>query len=371
MTITRKISNTLSKPVILHYVLPVLMLYLTAGTVAQKYIGLFEATKMFFSSPILWVGFVPLPGLPLLIALIFLNLSFKLIFKSPWTLRNAGIILTHIGAMLLLIGGLFTALFSSEGYIDLSPTQQKMFVTDYHERAFAMLDEQGKEIQIFDHNDLSVGQTILIKNTPIKITILETCRNCKIENRTNANDQYSGMAQHMTLTNDALKTQDEDNMAGLTFRIKGSDHDGVFLVLENIPQLPEISIGDKSYQFALRKKQRKLPFSIELIEFKRDMHPGTTMAKSYQSRVRIHDGQAQWESLIKMNEPLRYKGYTFFQSSFIETPQGDISVLAVVWNAGRSFPYISGIAMCLGIIVHLFARRRTKRVKKREDAHVS
>jgi len=82
------------------------------------------------------------------------------------------------------------------------------------------------------------------------------------------------------------------------------------------------------------------------------------MAKSYQSRVRIYDGKAQWESLISMNAPLRYKGYTFFQSSFIATPDGDISVLAVVWNAGRAFPYISGIAMCLGIILHMFVRRR-------------
>ena len=371
MTIAHKISATLSKPAILHFVLPILMLYLIIGTIAQKYIGLYEATKIFFASPILWLGFIPLPGLPILMALIFLNLTFKLFFKSPWSLQNAGNIITHIGAMLLLIGGLFTFLFSSEGYIDLAPGQKKLFVTDYHNRVFAVLDERGNTIKLYNHDDLNLGKAIVIPDTALKIIIKETCRNCKIQKRSGTKDNYFGMAQHMALSTDKLKKQNEENMAGLTFEVQGSDSDGNYLVLENIPKLPKLSVGDKVYQFALRKEQRKLPFSIQLIDFKRDMHPGTTMAKSYQSRVRIYDGKAQWESLINMNEPLRYKGYTFFQSSYIETPNGDISVLAVVWNAGRTFPYISGIAMCLGIIVHLLVRRKKHHKSRQETTNVS
>ena len=33
-----------------------------------------------------------------------------------------------------------------------------------------------------------------------------------------------------------------------------------------------------------------------------------------------------------MNEPLRHRGYTFFQSSFIEAPEGEATVLAAVKN---------------------------------------
>ena len=54
-----------------------------------------------------------------------------------------------------------------------------------------------------------------------------------------------------------------------------------------------------------------------------------------------------------MNEPLRYKGYTFFQSSYIEKPEGETSVFAVVKNYGRLFPYISSIVMCFGLLFHL------------------
>ena len=54
-----------------------------------------------------------------------------------------------------------------------------------------------------------------------------------------------------------------------------------------------------------------------------------------------------------MNEPLRHEGYTFFQASFSQTAQGETSVLAVVQNYGRLFPYISSIIMSLGLLIHL------------------
>ncbi len=367
MNIVKKISSILSKPIVMHYVMPVLIVYLIAGTIAQKYIGLYEATRIFFSSPVLWLGFVPLPGLPILISILFLNLAFKLLFKSPWNIRNSGIIITHIGAMLLIFGGLFTALFSNEGYIDLAQGQKKIFVTDYHKRVFAVLNERGEEIQVFEHDKIKLGDVITIDDTPIKLKIITSCRHCKISRRTGDKDGYYGMAKHMVLSSAKLKKLDEENMSGLVFEISGSDeNNGIYQVLENIPKLPQISSDGNKFQLILRREQRKLPFSIELIEFKRDMHPGTSMAKEYSSRVRIHDGNSQWESLISMNAPLRYKGYTFFQSSFIATKNGDISVLAVVWNAGRTFPYISGILMSIGIIIHLLVRR--KKIRKKRGA---
>ena len=69
--------------------------------------------------------------------------------------------------------------------------------------------------------------------------------------------------------------------------------------------------------------------------------------------------------LIKMNEPLRYKGYTFYQASFIEGKLKDTSVLAVVKNYGRLFPYISSIIMCFGLLVHMILKisLRFKRIK--------
>ncbi len=367
MNIARKIYTLLCGPKLLHFALPAVMIYLIVGTVAQKYIGLYQATRQFFSSPIFWLGDFPLPGMPVFLALIFVNLTFKLIFKSPWDKGSSGIILTHIGAMLLLLGGLFTAFFSTEGYMVLPLEVKNATVSDYHIREFVIMDEDDNIVFLRNHKDIQIGDIIRIDGVAFHVTILEACQNCDITARENKTDNHKGMAQHMQLSSAPLRQKNEENVAGMTLQITNNDTVDIHTIIEDVPRTPEAISGGKTYRFSLRRESRQLPFSVELIDFKKDTHPGTTMAKSYRSTVLIKDGNSVWESVISMNEPLRYKGYTFFQSSFIATPQGDISVLAVVWNVGRAFPYISGLTMCIGLILHLVIRRRTKKNKVKEN----
>lgn len=360
----RRIIDSLSGPRLFNAVLPVLMLYLIAGTVAQKYIGLYEATKIFFSNLILWLGPLPLPGLPVLLGLITVNLSCKLFFKSPWNARTAGTIIVHMGVLLLLIGGLFTAIFSQEGYLDLYEGQEKSYVSDYHLREFVLLDEQDRIIESYNHNELTPGRKLHITEPPILVEILESCRNCAISMREDSTPDHLGMASKMKITPDKLKLQDEENLTGVTFSVSGTETDGIYMALDEVPKLPEIHINGSVLKFAMRKHRRDLPFSVRLIDFKRELYPGTEMARAYESRIEIIDGPARWETLISMNQPVRYKDYTLFQSSFAQTPAGTMSVLAVVQNTGRVFPYISGLALCFGLILHLmiragmFSRRR-------------
>jgi cytochrome c biogenesis factor len=153
MTSLRQIIDVFSGPKPFNIVLPVVMIYLVAGTVAQKYIGLYAATRMFFSSPILWLGPLPLPGFPVFLAIITVNLTLKLIYKSPWTSEKSGIILTHLGALLLLLGALFTSLFSAEAYLDLLPGQEKSIVSDYHDREFVFSTQKGRLCGPFRQTD--------------------------------------------------------------------------------------------------------------------------------------------------------------------------------------------------------------------------
>lgn len=357
------LTDRLSGPALLHYTLPFVMLYLLAGTVAQKYIGLFEATHIFFAAPVIWLSFVPLPGFPVLLGVMFVNLTCKLLFKSPWTLRGAGTIVTHMAVLLLLFGGLLTALFSREGFVDLLPGETKAYVTDYHAREFLVRSANGQTVVAWNPYTLRPGQALNLPQIPLTVEVMETCRHCDIRQRTiAAQDErtYNGMAEFMALHPAPLKKDDERNMGGITFALRDdAGHvQGVYTALEDVPNWPQIENGEESYRFIYRKAQRSLPFSVELLAFKRETHPGTELAKAYESRVRIHDAQGSWESVISMNEPLRYKGYTLFQSSFTRTQDGEASVLAVVWNAGRAFPYIAGLVLCLGLILHLFVRRR-------------
>lgn len=361
--IVDKVRYLVSSPVLLHYTLPVLMVVLVLGTIAQKYIGLYQATKLYFFAPIIWLGPVSLPGMPVILGLIFVNLVAKLVLKSPWAKRHSGIIITHIGAVLLLVGGLLTALFSHEGYMDLSPHQPQNAVSDYHVREVYVFDETGKDIWTGRFGDVVQTRRIDDENLPFNVVVLGACENCQITARAPDPQDvrtYWSMAQHMSLSSKPLEHVNEDNMAGLTLEIQGTpqDQDGVYVVLEHVQKYPEIIVDDKIYSVGVRRQKRPLPFEVELMKFEKEVYPGTDMARAYSSRVRIIDGGTMWESVISMNNPLRYKGYTFYQSSFIDAPDGQVSVLSVVWNVGRSFPYIAGIVMCLGLLVHVFVRRR-------------
>lgn len=92
-----------------------------------------------------------------------------------------------------------------------------------------------------------------------------------------------------------------------------------------------------------------LPFAVALLDFDSAKYPGTAMAATYQSRVRIDDPErGPSEHLIAMNHPLHYRGYTLFQSSYAE---GDrmTSILAVSRAPGLPLVYSGTGLLTLGI----------------------
>ena len=133
-----------------------------------------------------------------------------------------------------------------------------------------------------------------------------------------------------------------------------AESDGTWILFENMRAQQHLTIDGQQYGFSLRALQYPLVFSIELKDFKKEVHPGTPMARAYSSAVTLLDGELRLPQLISMNEPLRYKGYTFFQSSFRQDDKTETTVLAVVKNYGRTFPYISSIVICIGLLLHIF-----------------
>jgi len=128
--------RALARPTLLFYALPWLMCLLALGTVAQRYIGLYQSQNLFFGSFLLWVGPVPLPGAYSLLALIALSLLANLALSLPFTRAQAGIILTHVSVVILLVGGLMTALDRQEGYMVLGEGESAHTVFDYQQPDF-------------------------------------------------------------------------------------------------------------------------------------------------------------------------------------------------------------------------------------------
>ncbi|WP_127716404.1 cytochrome c biogenesis protein ResB [Halobacteriovorax sp. HLS] len=348
-----------------------LIVLLFVGTIAQKDIGLYQAQERYFSSFIILLGgFLPMPGGAITMGVIFVGLLSKLIYKTPLTIKNSGIAITHLGSFLLLTGGLLTGLFSFEGNMVIPEGQSVNFFKDYHKLEVAIIDTSPKDEDItyaFSQGYLKKGNSISIDEIPFKITILDYCRNCNILPITKEVDEsFQGFAKRFELSEKELEIEDGDNRAGMLIQIDGSDNDGKYLNVEYMPVAQTIKANNKIYKIELRHKRYRLPFEIELIDFDKQMYAATSMAKSYKSVVRLKDGKLKQRTVIQMNEPLRYKGYTFYQSSFIEQDGSQTTILATVKNIGRMFPYISSIIICIGLLIHLLLNSKKLFTKRTE-----
>jgi hypothetical protein len=116
----------------------------------------------------------------------------------------------------------------------------------------------------------------------------------------------------------------------------------------------EIPAGGKTWEFYLRHRRWQAPFSLTLTKFKHEYYPNTEIPRTYQSDVIVREPAGERPVLIRMNEPLRHQGYTFFQSSFSDNPQTHevTSTFAVVKNPSDQWPLIACIIVGAGLLIH-------------------
>ena len=355
----KKIISLLSNPRIFICTMFWMMVLVFVGTIAQKDLGLYEAQQRFFSCWIAWFGFFPSPGGRTLLMLMTINITFFMLKPTFWSIKKAGIIVTHIGVLLLLVGGGITAWFSSEGNMIIEEGHASNFIVDLFAKELVIVDLKNigyDEITTINDKLLKRKGFINHESLPFNIEVLEYYINCEpIRRIETASKEYKGLAQNFYLNEIDLDKEIELNRAGITFRVSDTGYIYSLFLDQQVPQTITIS-SDKEYTVALRRERTYLPFTLHLNDFKKTLHPGTDIAKSFSSDVILKDENISRPVLIKMNEPLRYKNYTFYQSSFNEGPNRDTTILAVVKNYGRLFPYISSLTISLGLLIHMFLR---------------
>ena len=355
----KDIINFLKQPKIFVFAIIWMMMLVVLGTLAQKDMGLYAAQNRYFSAWITWFWFIPMPSGRLTLIIILINLSFFFFKKSIWKIKKLGIVILHLGGILLLVGGGLTAIFSSEGNMVIEEGAQSNHVEDYHFMELAIINTSAvnfDEFTIFDQPLLKRNQVLAHANLNFEIEIINYLENCDPTKRNPpAGIQHKGMLKKFMLSELKPEKEDNWNRPGMIYKISnsGTNADGMYGIFLGQSISQTVSVNDKDYTIILRRKRTYLPFSIELLDFKKILHPGTDIPKSYSSDINLIENGAVRKILIQMNEPLRHKGYTFFQSSFIEGPNSETTVLAVVKNYGRLFPYISSIIMCIGLLFHL------------------
>lgn len=337
------------------------MILLVLGTVAEQQQGLYYAQTTYFSVYFFYLfDIIPLPGTYTILTIMFINLLCKLIVDN-WHTRKLGSLVTHISGLLLLVGGFITAHYSFDGYIELNNNQISNYISDYH-RQELLISLNNKNI-IINHQDITNKKIIPLNDLGIDIQIQNYCKHCKLENNIHDSKQPQLTKLPKPKDNEQEHSILQIDLVNQNSKQKINTHNIYISLNHATPYTIKSVRGNADINF--RSQRTELPFKIKLNKFDAEFYPESNIAKSYSSNVALSSDHNNmlWQGTISMNNPLRYKGYTFYQSSYYVNNNEITSVLAVVFNIGQSFPYIASIVLCIGILVHL-TQRLPKLIKK-------
>ena len=370
MPVLKKISDLLAsyKLSCLLFLLLLLLTYL--GTMNQVENGLYQSQHKYFESVFLvhWAfGLVPipLPGGYLVMILTFINLLWGAVVRFRWAWSKVGVLVGHVGILILLAGSFVSYAFSESGHMALYENESSdEFESSYEWEIGVGEAAAGGPVTEYiihqsDFDRLSDGRarTFKFSGLPFDLKIGDFMPNAAPGAGAGSDPHAAGK-----LSAAPPSREQEQNLAGATATLveqqSGAAHEAQLWAGNNAPATVEAA--GKKWNLALRKHRWKLPFTLRLDRFKHELHPRTNMAREYSSFVtKIEDGASR-AIRITMNEPLRHKGYTFYQSSWGPQNGGNkgpfYSVFAVVRNPADQVPLYACIITTAGLVLHFMQR---------------
>ena len=340
------------------------------GTMYQAEHGLYRAQEMFFDS-FVFLGFeiFPLPGAMLVMTVLFVNLlaSFFVHYQAGW--KMPGLMLIHIGLIMLLLGGFFTKITGMEANVSLVEGQGRNLAASLTEWEVLVADElqNVREIKAVELDDLKKGTEFAFDESGLRFRVLEVFDNAKgIEGESGEGvESPSGFRVLKPLPR---RKQPEEDLPGLRVAVEGAANLEEAILWGNDRRPVGLETPEGHVRFlAMRKRRYELPMFIELKDFQRTLYPGSEIPKDYRSLITVHLGdEVERDVVIKMNEPFRLNGWTFYQQSFAIQDNTELSVFAVTRNFGRLIPYWATGITSLGLAMHflqmqLMQLRRRKR----------
>jgi hypothetical protein len=345
------------------------------ATLAQVKLGIWGVQEKFFHTLFVLETIpgtaIPAPVFPggyLLGGLLLINLVAAHIYRFKLEWKKAGIQLTHLGLILLLVGELITSLMQVESNMRLEEGGTMHYSESYRSNELAILDTTNpefNEVVAIPEAVLSDGGSIQHPKLPFQIRIRDYYPNAALQMRDQVpgaapSPATAGIGPRVAVTPLRLTyKQDERNAPAAHIEFVGPEGTlGTWLVSPLLSAPQKFDYAGRTWELTLRFKRYYHPFAITLLDFSHDKYPGTDIPKNFSSRIRLKtdDGRGDREVLIYMNNPLRHAGLTFYQASF---EKGDtVSILQVVRNPGWVLPYVSCVMMGLGLLVqfgiHLF-----------------
>jgi len=355
----------------------ILLLGLTwQGTLAQVQLGLHEAQKNYFDSYIWWQQIgplsLPMPGANLLLWVLFVNLVCGGIVRMRRHRSTIGILIVHLGIVLMLAAGFVKFHLGDEGYIRFYEGQTKAEFVSHFKWELAVTEvaspEHGGSAREFIvpgewFEDLPTGRiaTYTSPELPFDIALRDWIPNARPQPQ-GSDDLRSEVIDGFGMVEIPKDTEAKRNIAAVTVELRdkatGQTHRGQLWGVQLHPWT--VVIDGVVYGIDLRKKSFPLGFDVRLDKFTKTDHPGINSPRDFRSRVTRTEEGFQETVEISMNEPMRHGGFIFFQSQWAESDAASrgsmYSVLAVARNPSDKWPEISCWVIAAGLLLHFLTK---------------
>lgn len=358
------------------------MLLVFLGTLAQVHLGIHAVQARYFQSLLVYWSpaganwKIPiLPGGYLLGTVLLLNLLAAHAVRFQLSKKKLGIILLHFGVILLLIGQLLTGLYARETQMRMDEGQTLGYSEAPREVELAVIDSTDPNFdQVVAIPEEVLAHQGMIQNPtlPFTIKVREFMPNSRLAMRSQVpqappSAATVGFGKNVVVTAEPPTVKDDERDLSAAFIDLDSVQGplGTWLVSNAISEPQSFTLAGHTYSVIMRQRRFYKQFALTLLDFAHDRYAGTDIPKNFSSRVRLIDFQRgeNREVLISMNDPLRYRGFTFYQSGFDN--EDKTSILQVVKNPAMLLPYIACGLVALGLVtqfsMHLFGFVRKRK----------
>lgn len=362
-----------------------LLLVLTwLSTLEQPHKGLYEVQKRYYDAeawfvvpdlPMLnipdkpWLPLIggkkiiiPLPGAYLVSAVLFVNLLLGGLLRIRKGWKNIGVIIAHFSMVSLLFAGFVSHKYSKEGIMfimkgDISDYAQSY--TEYTIEVCEIVDGEKTKPHVVKPEYLkTLGakeiRHVQFPNLPFDIKVSDWMRNSNVVKAPN-DEENPHVVDGMALQNQEVVATEEENAAGCYVDVLPKSGDGEkrrLLLYGPVGDAVTATVDGKIYGFTLVREVWPMPFRVRLEESVGEYYPGTRKPSFFMSIITRLADDGEKKFTIKMNEPMRYGGYTLYQARWSGETERPQSGFAIVKNPSDQWPKYSLYISMLGLFIH-------------------
>ncbi len=284
--------------------------------------------------------------------------------------KRAGIVLLHAGVLLLMANELVVHQLHEEANIILAEGETTNYAQDIRTSELFFMDRSHPEQDVQTVvpkslllRSLTKGEVIEHEDLPFYLKVREFYENSDLVPRQeqDANPATFGLGKTHSIQQKKKSPGTESEVDYPSAYVDLIDKETgevretalVSALSSALDKFDQISVDDeREYKLGLRFKRVYKPYSVHLIEARKDDYLGTSMPRNFSSEVRLLDETRNEDRRVKiwMNNPLRYSGETFYQSGYQKLGDQAVSTLQVVTNEGWMIPYIACMIVAIGML---------------------